>query len=188
MNYTEYLKDLLQPLGVYDLEDGAGAAEIESLGGVLDFADDMTIELEAESNPATAEGYGLEEYERMLAFGTVRNGIENRRSAVMGLLRIDDMSFTEDSLNSTLSGCGINAAVHETAEKYVVEVTFPDERGVPEDFESIRERLLKILPCHLDVRFVYVYPSWSDIELLGTWRQIEEAGYTWAVLERYKPG
>ena len=187
MNYTEYLKDLLKPLGVYDLEDGAGAAEIESLGSAFDGADDMTIELEGESNPATAEGYGLEAYEKLLAYGTVRNGVTNRRAAIMGLLRIDDMSFTAESLNGALAGCGINAQVRETAEKYVVEVTFPDERGVPENFESIKERLLKILPCHLDVELVYIYPSWSDIELLGTWRQIENAGYTWAELERFKP-
>ena len=59
MNYIESLKDLLYPLGVYNMDEGAGAAEIEGLGTELDSADSETTLAEQETNIMTAMSYGL---------------------------------------------------------------------------------------------------------------------------------
>ena len=187
MNYTEYIKDLLKPLGVYDLEEGAGAAEIRCLGNALDALDDVTGSLERESTVVTAEDFGLRMYEKLLSCAAPADVLSDRRAAVIGLLGIDDMSFTADELNNTLAGCGVNAKVRETETKYTVEVYFPDIRGIPENIELIKERILMILPCHLNVVYFYSYPTWRNVEMLGTWRNIEDAHMTWYDIEQYCP-
>ncbi len=187
MNYTEYIKELLSPLGVYDLNEGAGAGEIEALGETLDVIDDFLSELEREMVCTTAESYGLDRYESMLPYEPVYEDASGRRAALAALLQIDDTSFTKEALNKSLAGCGISAKVYETDEKYLVKVTFPDNRGIPDNIEALKKRIEEILPCHLDVLYVYTYPTWEEILLMGTWGDIESRGTTWDEFERFKP-
>ena len=95
MNYTEYIKELVSPLGVYDLNEGAGAGEIEALGETLDVIDDFLSELEREMVCTTAESYGLDRYESMLPYEPVYEDASGRRAALAALLQIDDTSFTK---------------------------------------------------------------------------------------------
>ena len=46
MGYGAYLKSLLAPLDLYDLEKGIGAAELESIGGAMDGVYETLTELE----------------------------------------------------------------------------------------------------------------------------------------------
>lgn len=185
MGYASYLKELLTPLGVYNLEDGAGAAEIEALGVILDMLDDTTNTLEKESTAVNASSYGLTNYEDILQYRPVYSDTNGRRNAIISLLQIDDASFTKDALNKTISGCGLTAEVRETENKYVVEVRFPGTLGIPENMEQINQRLLQILPCHIDVVYTYTYTQWNMVEGLGTWNEIESRLMTWSNMESY---
>lgn len=187
MDYALYLKDLLRPVGVYDLESGIGAWEIESLGAAFDNADDETQTLETESVILSASGYGLENYEKILPYIPAYEDLETRRTAIIALLQINDGAFTVSALNRTLAGCGINAKVEETDEKYIVCVSFPDNNGVPYGFDEIKNRIEQILPCHIEAVYTFTYPTWSEIEALGTWGDIENRNMTWSDIEHYKP-
>ena len=186
MNYIESLKDLLYPLGVYNMDEGAGAAEIEGLGTELDSADSEAILAEQETNIMTAMSYGLEKYEDILPYAPVRYSAEERRQTITALLRIDDASFTLEALNSTISGCGIKATVKETAEKYVVSVSFPEERGIPVNIDEIKKRIEEILPCHLDVTYQYFYATWDEVDQLGTWDEVEAKLMTFSDIEKFE--
>ena len=60
MSGAQYLRQLLSPLGVYDLEGPFQNGELEALGAALDQAEDALDELHRESCLATARDWGLE--------------------------------------------------------------------------------------------------------------------------------
>ena len=89
------------------------------------------------------------------------------------------------AINDNLKGCGLNAVASETETPGVVEVRFPDVPGIPDGFESMRAILKDILPCHLDIRYVYWYITWALMEeRFATWGDIEKLGPTWEELEK----
>ena len=49
MNYTNYLKEILQPLDIYDLENGVGAEELAVIGQQLDAVFDALEEIRREA-------------------------------------------------------------------------------------------------------------------------------------------
>lgn len=185
MGYIDYLKELLRPMGVYDLEDGAGAAEISAIGRCLDKADTLAEITERETCVKTAEGYGLEMYEKMLPFSASFSDSESRRRAVAALLSINDASFSVSAINGALAGCGIKAEARETDEMFFVTVHFPNYNAVPYNIDRIDEIISKILPCHVGYEYVYTYPTWDDMAGVGSFGEIQSKGSTWDDLEHY---
>lgn len=185
MQYAEELKELLRPLGVYDVDRGAGAAELETVGTALD---GIFTKLEAagtEALPLTATGTGLGMWEDLMPYVPASQSVEDRRRAIIALLRIDGSAFTADMLNATISGCGIRAVVEETGESQTVQVIFPGVRGEPENFTELCSRIEQILPCHLKVDYLLVYLQWWELEsLFATWGALDASGKTWGALEK----
>lgn len=188
MGYESYLAQLLQPLGVYDL--GAGAVnrgELGAYGNGLDQGLEQLEETAREMSLATAEGIGLERVEELLPYRPVSTTVQQRRQALAALLRIGGDSFTLPTVNDTLSGCGINAAAAEGDRPGYVEVSFPDVAGIPENFTEIRAIIEEILPCHLEITYVFWYNTWAGlIQRLDTWGDAEATGKTWYELATWK--
>lgn len=187
MGYSEYLKMLLRPMGVYDLESGYNVYELNTLGAALDkvcVALDVVLKEAAVPN---AETFGLTKYEEILPKIPFYGDIERRRDAIQALLRIDDTSFTLKALNDAVLGCGLKAAVSETDKWYTVSVTFPEVRGVPPKFDKIKERIESIIPCHLNVIYIFTYIIWNELEeWFLTWNELEGAELTWDELQVYE--
>lgn len=187
MGFSDYLKDLLRPLGLYNVDSGIGKAELDSEGAALDKVFAWMEELEREGIPATAEDWGLGKYEEILPYHPVSTSVTQRRNAVMALLRIDDASFTLQAIRDTVTGCGIAATVVEGSTPQTVEVSFPGVMGEPAGFAQICRRIEEIIPCHLDISYVLVYMTWQDLEDYGlTWEKIEDRELTWTELESYR--
>ena len=185
MNYTEELRKLLRPLKLYDVDGGLGGAELAAEGMALDGDYASLTETETEFSPATASGYGLDRWEELFPFIPAYRTIADRRRAIAALLRIDGASFTPDAINDTIAGCGIRAVVTETETPMTVSVSFPYNRGEPDDLEDLRERIEQIIPCHLDVEYVFVFVLWWELEALFTcWAEVEAAAESWRELER----
>ena len=185
MSYADYLRELLRPLRVYELEGTANGGELEAQGAALDEAGGTLEELQREMHLTTAESWGLERMESLLTRKPVADTSERRRAALAALLRIGGDSFTLAAINDNLKGCGLNAAASETDTPGVVEVRFPDVPGIPDGFEEMRAILEDILPCHLDIRYVYWYITWAMMEeKFDTWGDIEAIGPTWEELEK----
>ena len=186
MGYSEYLKNLLKPLHVYNLDTGQNMAELEALGEGLDDCSLTAQQLEQESNIVTAEEYGLSFYEKILPYIPAYLDLQSRREGIMALLQIDDASFTVAALNKTLSGCGVKAVVEETGSQYLVTVSFPDIWGIPENMGELDERIRAILPCHIDIEYRYTYITWRDVEkYFSTWAELEAKGLSWKEFEIY---
>jgi len=185
--YAEFLRNLISPLGIYRTEGGVSGAEISAFGRGLDGAHEVLSELERELFLSTAESYGLINYEKLLPLKPAYRTIEERRNALMGLIRMDGASFTLEAINRTLCGCGIAAEASESEKPMTVVVSFPGTRGIPENFEQLQAAIEQIIPCHLGIEYYFVYTQWDYLErCFRTWDDIESAGLTWAQLETYQ--
>ena len=185
MSHADYLRGLLQPLRVYELVGTANGGELEALGAALDGAGAALEEIQREMLVSTAEDWGLEAIESLLARRPVAPSLDRRREALAALLRIGGDSFTLAAINDNLKGCGLNAVAVETGTPGVVEVYFPDVPGIPDGFEEMRAILEDILPTHLDIQYVFWYITWAMMEeRFDTWGDIEAISPTWEELEK----
>ena len=180
MGYGEHLRTFLRPLGIYDLTPGSlSGSELDALGHGLDVLSCRMDYVERESALFTAEGEGLRRRETLFARTPVHYTTELRRQAIAALLRIGGDCFTLSDINSTISGCGIKALAQEKERFGYIRVIFPDVAGIPEGFEQIREIILDIIPCHLEVEFYFRYLTWQECEAFQyTWAVIHQREYT----------
>lgn len=184
VSHAQRLRELLSPLGPYRNQGVYSAGELAGEGHALDGVLAALDQIEREAMLDTAEGYGLEEIEGLLVHRPVADTAQGRRAALSALLRIGGDSFTLAAINDNLKGCGLNVKVIETDEPGVVEVSFPDVPGVPEGFQQLKKIIEDILPCHLQINYVYWYVTWAMMERrFDTWGGIEELGRTWEQLE-----
>ena len=93
MSYTEYLKDVLRPLHIYDLDNGYGADELFVLGTALDDIFDALETTLREMSPLTAEGLGLECYKNILPDENMFESIEDRRAAIAALSSVSGFTL-----------------------------------------------------------------------------------------------
>lgn len=174
MGYGEYLRQLLRPLGVYDLTSGSySGGEVEALGAALDGLDAYARDLQKESLVLTAEGDGLRKMESLFPHLLTAASAADRRQAVSGFLQVSGDSFTAESLSRCLAACGTACMVSETAEPNVVCVRFPKVAGEPENFAEKKAVIESILPCHLEVRYSFVWCTWDGLTGL-VWADLEQ--------------
>ena len=185
MGYHTYLAELLRPLGVYDLSPGSlSDSELKALGRGFDELSARIDYVERETALATAQGEGLDLLESLFAKAPVHYSTELRRKALMALLNIYGDCFTLGDINRAIAGCGINALAQEKDRFGYIRVIFPDVAGIPQGFEQIREIILDIIPCHLEVEFYFRYLTWAECHAYGyTWALIHQRKYTWHEFE-----
>ena len=179
--YSDFRRDFLRPLGIYDLSPGSlSNSELEALGSGFDGVSQRMDYVERESALSTAEGEGLDRMEALFARTPVHYSVPLRRQALAALLRIGGDCFTLTDINNTISGCGIKAVAQEKEQFGYIRIVFPEVAGIPEGFEQIRDIILDIIPCHLDVEFYFRYLTWAECEAFGyTWAIIHEREHTW---------
>ena len=184
MSYKNYLRDLLGPLGVYDLrEESFSGGEIEALGAALD---ELWAEAQRacrESVPATAEDEGLRRWEELFPHRAPADTVEARRAALSAFLTIGGDSFTAAALSRSLSASGVRCLVEETGTPETVEVSFPETMGEPGYFAAVREIIEEILPCHLGIRYRLKWCTWGEAAAL-TWGEAGEMD--WYGLETWQ--
>ena len=124
MSYAQYLRQLLRPLGVYDVEGRYLSGELEAEGLALDGVESVLDELQREANLATAEDWGLERIAGLLRRRPPASTTKAMREALAALLRISGDSFTLEAINDTIAGCGVIARVDETDEPGTMSIYF----------------------------------------------------------------
>ena len=184
MKHADCLRDLLRPLGVYDLSAPFNGGELDVQGAALDGVLARLEEVQRESSLTTAENWGLENLAGLFARRPVASDPRKLALALAALLRIGGDSFTLEAINDTISGCGVRARVDETGTPGEVEVSFPNIPGIPDGFEEISRIIEDILPAHLLIRYVYWYVTWAYLEgVISCWKEIEDRKLNWKQLE-----
>lgn len=184
MSNGQYLKDLLRPLGVYNLDDSFLSAELESVGKSLDRLQDYLEQIQQEMSLTTAGGAGLERVVELFAQRPVTDDSRQLARSLAALTRIGGDSFSLSAINNTLEGCGLNASVAEATQPGTVAVRFPDVKGVPAEFERMRKIIEAILPAHVLVQYLFWYVTWEELEARSlTWQEANDQGMTWKEFE-----
>ena len=183
MSHASYLRELLRPLGVYDLSAPFNGGELDAQGQALDRCMEGLEEVQRESSLVTAEDWGLENIARLLARRPVASEPRALASALAALLRIGGDSFTLAAINDTISGCGVPALVKELGVGQVA-VFFPGIGGEPEGFSELKKIIEDILPAHLGITYKFWFITWEELEeKFPTWLSIESQGLSWTGLE-----
>ncbi|MCF0138152.1 MAG: DUF2313 domain-containing protein [Oscillospiraceae bacterium] len=151
MGYADYLKRTLKPLGIYELDEGIGAAELEVLGEALDSVESSLSAVQRNMLPMTAEEEGLRLLESLFTGATGTGSLEARRRALAVMLRLGETECSEQGLNILLEQCGIPADVSETEVEAQVRVTFYDTAGDTSELQRMKRRIEALLPCHLEI-------------------------------------
>lgn len=181
---ADYLRQLLAPLGIYDLQAPFNGGELEAVGGALDGPLAQLEELEREMCLATAEGWGLERMAELFAQRPVAQGTQGMRQALAALGRIGGDSFTLEAINDTICGCGVDAKAVETGTPGLVQVIFPDVAGIPADFDRLSTIIQGILPAHVLAEYCFWYITWILLEdRICNWSYMEILNMTWTELE-----
>ena len=185
MSHARYLRDLLRPLGVYDLEAPFNGGELDAQGEALDKVMGWVEEIQRESSLTTAESWGLEYIASLFARRPVAAQPRKLAAALAALLRIGGDSFTLDAINDTISGCGVPAVVKELG-KGQVSVSFPGVAGEPDGFQELKKIIEDILPTHLGIEYDFWYLTWIELEAnFPSWAFLESKDLSWSELETF---
>lgn len=181
--YTR-IQRLLEPLRLYSFREG-GISEAE-FRAAADAVDDFAGTLDGmfrDLSPYTAGEEGVAMLEDLLDLHPP-GSLDTRRQAVINLLESEG-SIGIEGLRKMLAACGIEVGVREaTGEQFVIEVFFPGTPGVPENFPRIQKILERLLPCHLEAKYIYNYITWTIFEKrFPAWNVLDTSGLSWNAIE-----
>ena len=185
MGYADYLRDLLRPLGVYDLAPSSfSGAQLEALGSALDEMWQHLQKVQAESIVMTAQDEGLRNWEQVFPKRSAAQTIRGRRAAIAAYSQVGGDSFTKEALDRCLAASGVQCRVEEAGGS--LQVSFPGLMGEPEDLEKVRKIVEMLLPCHLEPSYVFSYCTWGTLQDGHVaWGYFQ--GKTWADMMAYQP-
>ena len=151
MEYYEFLRGLLLPLGVYDMSDGTySMAELRVLGEQLDAVCAEIQSLESECFMTLSQTYGLDAYRKILPKSAAETS-EEKQNAIIAMLSTNDLASTVSRIDGLLAGCGTGVELRETGEPFQIAVRFTDESITPEKTAIAKAWLDRFLPCHLEI-------------------------------------
>jgi len=172
MGCEQDLRNLLAPLGVYRLQPGSySGGELAALGAALDTMEAELDRILREAFPETAEDMGLLAWEAILPGISPLRTPGPRRTAIRANLCVTDNGFTPEAIVRGLAACGLVCQVTERADR-MLEVSLPDLRGRPPQLEKLEALVRSVLPCHLDMVWVFCYCPWQEISHL-TWGDLK---------------
>lgn len=147
MDAYDSMKARLLETGLYRL-DGSTLAdcELQSYAAGLDPVYGALRELQKESFVETAEGYGLENREKIFGLASP-GGTEARRKAVLAMGAVLPDGFTKKGMEESLAGLGLNVSIEELSGERKLAVRF---LSMPECGETEALKKLEIfMPAHL---------------------------------------
>ena len=185
MGYADYLKQMLSPLGIYRLESGYGAAELDAVGDALDkVRAELDIYLDG-SVCTSSSGEYLRLFEALFPIVNFAGTEEERRENILTLLAVNDSWSDKPSLEAMLKACGVEAEIVETDDKFKTELRFTQIRGEPTDDE--KQVCKAIMPAHVTLQFVCDGLIWDRAEeLFPTWDDLDSAGLTASEIAKLK--
>lgn len=153
MGYCEHLKKILQPLQIYELDTGIGAAELETEGAAMDSIEAVLSDTLRNMLPATADENGIEFWRKLFPFLPDSGSLEDGRASLVTMLNIGQCECSDQGLNFVLGACGLPANVSVTSTKELLKVTILDEELSGSELQRVKDCVEAILPCHLEITY-----------------------------------
>lgn len=188
MAYFENLRQLLRPMGVYQLEpESLSGGELWAAGAAMDAACEQIARHLQEAIPLSAQEEGLEQMESLLGVRPASPSLAFRQKAICALLQIGEDGFTMGKINAAIAGCGVAAQVQEDDEPQSVTVRFPLLTDEPEEAERLKQIVEQLVPCHLQLNYEVRYLHWREVGYSGwVWSTVGQ--WSWRRLIGTIPG
>ncbi len=151
MAYTQYLQQLLSPLGVYDLEeDSVSGACLGALGEELDEIWALLQQNLADAFPQSAADPALLAWERCLPPHPCPESPAERQQALAAILGQGGLCPSAGRVEALLDACGLTVSLEEADNAPTVTVT---AQNVPSGQTAALNLLLrKLIPAHLQIQ------------------------------------
>jgi len=183
MGYQTELCNLLRPLGVYSLEPGSfSLGELQAEGTQLDQVESVLTQGQLETSPLRASPAGLQKWEQLLGIEP-KGSLAERRALCAALLRVGGGSFTLAAIRALLQLLGLNIELREGSGQQV-RISFPGIRGIPPQLAAVQTVAERVLPCHLEILYDFVWLIWDELDG-HSWDRVER--FTWDGLEIWDP-
>lgn len=165
MSVLQQMKDMLSPLGIYNLDDDSLVAkELTVYANELEKLHNELALMLRELFINTAQDYGIEKIEEL--FQRVRHDldIEERRDRILSYMTLSNTDFSLDSIREQLRLSGIVTELVQSAE----ELSFPELISSPDIAEKARQLNIieDIVPAHLDIEVGIMPMCWNELDSL----------------------
>ena len=187
MSTIESIKRVLNPLGLYNLNDESLVTkELTVYSEELDLLRTELQNILKEFFINTAADYGI--YLREKIFGSVKTDlpISERRKILLNRYSEKSYGYNRESVEKSLISAGINGYITEYPQRdllYINCINIFDTTVTKEMAERI---ILEFVPAHLDVEFDYRVLTWEYIDNLDlSFSNIDEIDLTWESIDSY---
>ena len=152
MSYVNYLQNMLQPLGVYDLTAHSfSGAMLYALGGALDGVDAQLSTALQDALPQTASDEGLAAWEKRFALPALDLQEEDRRSAIAAMMQVRVFTATCQGLETCLAPFGITVADPYDGTQSLA-VTLPAAYTQAQQ-TACKALVESLLPCQVNITY-----------------------------------
>lgn len=165
MSVLQQMKDMLSPLGIYNLEDGSLVTqELTVYAHELEKLHEELAVMLRELFISTAQDYGIEKIEEL--FQRVRHdlGIGERRDRISNYMTLSNTDFSLGSIEEQLRLSGIVTEIVQGTE----ELSFPELIASDDIAETARQLNIieDIVPAHLDIEVGIEPMCWDELDNL----------------------
>lgn len=165
MTSLEEMIRILQPLGIYRLEEGTAVyRELQTYAGAMDRCRETLDEILREAIVQTAVSYGLDYREQLFGPRNEALNAEERRKRLIYRLSVLPGDFTRSGISRALLSFGYQGEIREEKEKETLLFEPIGESTDPADYLELIEGLRQILPVHLRFSFTIAAPTWAELD------------------------
>ena len=187
MSTIESIKRVLNPLGLYNLNDESLVTkELTVYSEELDLLRTELQNILKEFFINTAADYGI--YLREKIFGSVKTDlpISERRKILLNRYSEKSCGFNRESVEKSLISAGMNGYITEYPKRNLLYINCINIFDTTVTKEIAERLILEFVPAHLDIEFDYRILTWKYIDNLDlSFSNIDEMDLTWESIDSY---
>ena len=187
MESINLLKSKLEPLGLYNLEQGTLVnAELMAYAVALDILYDKLDEIEKEMFIDTAEDYGLSLREKAYGYKRTSVSAATRREMLNYRSSITSNDFNKESIEDALKASGIDGYIIEVPSEYLMHVNCLQVVDTEVSNNEVESRAQKFMPAHVKTIFDFRPLEWEKIDNMQlSFEEMDSTDLTWDEIDNY---
>lgn len=163
MSVLQQMKDMLSPLGIYNLEEGSLVmCELRVYASQFEKLHQELATMLREFFIHSAQDYGIEKIEEL--FQRVRPDlpIEERKERISRYMTLCNIDFSTENIENQLTLAGVSAEFTQNCREETL--CFPELIAQPDIIEKARQLSIieDIAPAHLNIDVGITPPCWDE--------------------------
>lgn len=167
MSVLQQMKDMLSPLGIYNLEDGSLVmCELRVYASQFEKLHQKLGTMLKEFFIRSAQNYGIEKIEELFQRVRPDLSIEERKERISRYMTLCNTDFSRENIESQLRLAGVYADFTQNCQEETL--CFPDLISLTDIVETARQLNIieDIVPAHLNIDVGIVPLCWDELDNL----------------------